>query len=63
MVPIMVLHGGTPFMSELFEHIVSTLGTEHTLTTAYNPQTNATERVNCTLKTAIRAFVGDKHTL
>lgn len=53
---------GTPFMNELFEHIVSTLGTEHRLTTAYNPQTNATERVNHTLKTAIRAYVGDKHT-
>uniref|UniRef100_A0A672IQD5 Gypsy retrotransposon integrase-like protein 1 n=1 Tax=Salarias fasciatus TaxID=181472 RepID=A0A672IQD5_SALFA len=53
---------GTPFVSELFEHVVSTLGTEHRLTTAYHPQTNATERVNRTLKTAIRAYVGDKHT-
>uniref|UniRef100_A0A3B3R7J6 Integrase p58-like C-terminal domain-containing protein n=1 Tax=Paramormyrops kingsleyae TaxID=1676925 RepID=A0A3B3R7J6_9TELE len=32
------------------------------LTTAYHPQTNATERVNRTLKTAIRAYVDDKHT-
>ncbi|CAI5682831.1 unnamed protein product [Oreochromis niloticus] len=53
---------GTPFVSELFEHVLLTLGTEHRLTTAYHPQTNATERVNCTLKTAIRAYVGDKHT-
>uniref|UniRef100_A0A672HDJ5 Gypsy retrotransposon integrase-like protein 1 n=1 Tax=Salarias fasciatus TaxID=181472 RepID=A0A672HDJ5_SALFA len=53
---------GKPFVSELFEHVVSTLGTEHRLTTAYHPQTNATERVNRTLKTAIRAYVGDKHT-
>uniref|UniRef100_A0A668SGY8 Integrase catalytic domain-containing protein n=1 Tax=Oreochromis aureus TaxID=47969 RepID=A0A668SGY8_OREAU len=53
---------GTPFVSKLFEHVLSTLGTEHRLTTAYHPQTNATERVNCTLKTAIRAYVGDKHT-
>uniref|UniRef100_A0A3Q1GE16 Integrase catalytic domain-containing protein n=2 Tax=Acanthochromis polyacanthus TaxID=80966 RepID=A0A3Q1GE16_9TELE len=53
---------GTPFVSELFEHVVSTLGTEHRLTTAYHPQTNATERVNRTLKAAIRAYVGDKHT-
>uniref|UniRef100_A0AAZ1XP91 Integrase catalytic domain-containing protein n=1 Tax=Oreochromis aureus TaxID=47969 RepID=A0AAZ1XP91_OREAU len=53
---------GTPFVSELFEHVLSTLGTEHRLTTAYHPQTNATERVNRTLKTAIRAYVGDKHT-
>ena len=53
---------GTPFMSDLFEHAVTSLGTEHRLTTAYHPQTNATERVNRTLKTAIRAYVGDKHT-
>lgn len=38
------------------------LGTEHRLTTTHHHQTNATERVNCTLKTAVRAFVGDKHT-
>lgn len=49
-------------MSELFEHVVSALGSVHRLTTAYHPQTNATERVNRTLKTAIRAYVGDKHT-
>lgn len=54
---------GTPFVSELFEHVISTLGTTHRLTTAYHPQTNATERVNRTLKTAIRAYIGDKHTL
>uniref|UniRef100_A0A3Q2UVK0 Integrase p58-like C-terminal domain-containing protein n=1 Tax=Haplochromis burtoni TaxID=8153 RepID=A0A3Q2UVK0_HAPBU len=43
-------------------HVLLTLGTEHRLTTAYHPQTNATEHVNRTLKTAIRAYVGDKHT-
>uniref|UniRef100_A0A3B4YVK3 Integrase catalytic domain-containing protein n=1 Tax=Seriola lalandi dorsalis TaxID=1841481 RepID=A0A3B4YVK3_SERLL len=53
---------GSPFVSELFEHVISTLGSVHRLTTAYHPQTNATERVNRTLKTAIRAYVGDKHT-
>uniref|UniRef100_A0A3Q3B7K1 Gypsy retrotransposon integrase-like protein 1 n=1 Tax=Kryptolebias marmoratus TaxID=37003 RepID=A0A3Q3B7K1_KRYMA len=53
---------GTPFISELFEHVVSTLGTEHRMTTAYHPQTNATERVNRTLKTAIRAYIEDGHT-
>uniref|UniRef100_A0A8C6TTI9 Integrase catalytic domain-containing protein n=1 Tax=Neogobius melanostomus TaxID=47308 RepID=A0A8C6TTI9_9GOBI len=53
---------GSPFVSELFEHVVSALGSVHRLTTAYHPQTNATERVNRTLKTAIRAYVGDKHT-
>uniref|UniRef100_A0A3B5QEI9 Integrase catalytic domain-containing protein n=1 Tax=Xiphophorus maculatus TaxID=8083 RepID=A0A3B5QEI9_XIPMA len=53
---------GSPFVSELFEHTVSALGSTHRLTTAYHPQTNATERVNRTLKTAIRAYVSDKHT-
>lgn len=40
---------------------MATLGTEHRFTTAYHPQANATERVNRTLKTAIRAYIGDKH--
>lgn len=53
---------GSPFVSELFRHVLTTLGSEHRLTTAYHPQTNATERVNRTLKTAIRAYVGNKHT-
>uniref|UniRef100_A0A673BM78 Integrase catalytic domain-containing protein n=1 Tax=Sphaeramia orbicularis TaxID=375764 RepID=A0A673BM78_9TELE len=53
---------GSPFVSELFEHVVSTLGSVHRLTTVYHPQTNTTECVNRTLKTAIRAYVGDKHT-
>ncbi|RXN27908.1 retrotransposon Ty3-gypsy sub-class [Labeo rohita] len=53
---------GSPFVSNLFERVLTLLGTEHRLTTAYHPQTNATERVNRTLKTAIRAYVDDKHT-
>ena len=53
---------GSPFVSELFENVSSTLASVHRLTTAYHPQTNATERVNRTLKTTIRAFVEDKHT-
>lgn len=53
---------GTPFVSELFENITSTLGSVHRLTTAYHPQTNAKVRVNRTLKMAICAYVGDKHT-
>uniref|UniRef100_A0A3Q0QW83 Integrase catalytic domain-containing protein n=1 Tax=Amphilophus citrinellus TaxID=61819 RepID=A0A3Q0QW83_AMPCI len=50
------------FVSDLFEHVLSTLGTKHRLTTAYHPQTNATERVNRTVKTAIGAYVDNKHT-
>ncbi|KAK3529641.1 hypothetical protein QTP70_032518, partial [Hemibagrus guttatus] len=53
---------GSPFVSDLFEQVLAALGTEHRLTTAYHPQTNATERVNRTLKMAIRAYVDDKHT-
>uniref|UniRef100_A0A3B3RAY2 Gypsy retrotransposon integrase-like protein 1 n=1 Tax=Paramormyrops kingsleyae TaxID=1676925 RepID=A0A3B3RAY2_9TELE len=53
---------GSPFVSHLFEKLLTLIGTEHRLTTAYHPQTNATERVNRTLKTAIRAYVDDKHT-
>lgn len=41
---------------------MAALGKEHRLTTTYHPQTNATERVNHTLKTAIRTYVGGKHT-
>ncbi|KAL6475049.1 hypothetical protein MHYP_G00160890 [Metynnis hypsauchen] len=52
---------GTPFMSEFFNQMVKILGSEHHLTMAYHPQTNATERVNRTLKTAIQVYVENKH--
>ncbi|KAL0151699.1 hypothetical protein M9458_052998 [Cirrhinus mrigala] len=42
---------GIPFVSKLFEHVITALGTENLLTTAYHPQTNTTERVDRTLKT------------
>lgn len=51
---------GTPFVS-VFENVTSSLGSVHRLTTAYHPQTNATEWVNRTLKKAIGAYVGIKH--
>uniref|UniRef100_A0A671LWW9 Integrase catalytic domain-containing protein n=1 Tax=Sinocyclocheilus anshuiensis TaxID=1608454 RepID=A0A671LWW9_9TELE len=53
---------GAPFVSALFNKVVEMVGSDHRLTTAYHPQTNATERINRTLKTAIRAYVGDKQT-
>uniref|UniRef100_A0A672MXV7 Integrase catalytic domain-containing protein n=1 Tax=Sinocyclocheilus grahami TaxID=75366 RepID=A0A672MXV7_SINGR len=53
---------GARFVSVLFNKVVEIVGSDHRLTTAYHPQTNATEQVNRTLKTAIRAYVGDKHT-
>uniref|UniRef100_A0A3B3QYN6 Integrase catalytic domain-containing protein n=1 Tax=Paramormyrops kingsleyae TaxID=1676925 RepID=A0A3B3QYN6_9TELE len=52
---------GVQFVSDLFEAVVATIGTAHRLTTAYHPQSNQTERVNRTIKTAIRAYVGLKH--
>ncbi len=58
----LISNRGSVFMSDLFKHTVSALGTEQRLTTAYHPQTNAMERVNRTLKMAIRAYVGTKHT-
>lgn len=48
---------GSPFVSHL---LLTLIGTKHRLTTAYHLQTNAMERVN---RTAIRAYVGNKHTL
>ncbi|KAI4902621.1 hypothetical protein NFI96_007544 [Prochilodus magdalenae] len=57
----LILDRGNPFISELFNRVVRILGSEHRLTTAYHPQTNATERVNRTLKTAIRAYIEGKH--
>ncbi|KAI4881115.1 hypothetical protein NFI96_026358, partial [Prochilodus magdalenae] len=53
---------GQQFMSAFFNHVVEALGTEHRFTTAYHPQTNAAERVNRTLKAAIRAY-GTVHTI
>uniref|UniRef100_H3ACW4 Gypsy retrotransposon integrase-like protein 1 n=1 Tax=Latimeria chalumnae TaxID=7897 RepID=H3ACW4_LATCH len=52
---------GSPFVNALFDTSAAILGTEHRLTTAYHPQTNQTERVNRTIKTAIRGYVGDQH--
>uniref|UniRef100_A0A3Q2WRF6 Integrase catalytic domain-containing protein n=1 Tax=Haplochromis burtoni TaxID=8153 RepID=A0A3Q2WRF6_HAPBU len=52
----------SPFVSELFEQVVSALDSVHRLTTAYLPQKNATERFYWTLKTAICSYIGDKHT-
>uniref|UniRef100_A0A3B3RRT6 Integrase catalytic domain-containing protein n=1 Tax=Paramormyrops kingsleyae TaxID=1676925 RepID=A0A3B3RRT6_9TELE len=43
------------------QFVISALGTDHRLTTAYHPQSNQTERVNRTIKTTIRAYVGQKH--
>lgn len=52
---------GVQFVSVFFETVVASLGSVHRLTTAYHPQSNQTERVNRTIKTAIRAYVGTKH--
>lgn len=33
----------------------------HKLTSTYHPQTNLTERVNCTLKTMVAFYAGNQH--
>uniref|UniRef100_A0A672YWE3 Integrase catalytic domain-containing protein n=1 Tax=Sphaeramia orbicularis TaxID=375764 RepID=A0A672YWE3_9TELE len=57
----LVSDGGVQFVSDFFEAVLASLGSVHRLTTAYHPQSNLTERVNRTIKTAIRAYVGSKH--
>uniref|UniRef100_A0A3Q4GBM0 Tf2-1-like SH3-like domain-containing protein n=1 Tax=Neolamprologus brichardi TaxID=32507 RepID=A0A3Q4GBM0_NEOBR len=52
---------GSPFVSELFDSVLFTLGSTHRLTTAYHPQTNATKRVNRTPKTAIQTSLQEAH--
>lgn len=52
---------GVQFVSAVFDLVVRAMGTTHRLTTAYHPQSNQTERVNRTMKTAIRSYVGSKH--
>lgn len=52
---------GVQFVSAVFDLVVRAMGTAHRLTTAYHPQSNQTERVNRTMKTAIRSYVGSKH--
>lgn len=50
---------GAPFVGALFNEVVRHCN--YRLTTAYHLLTNANERVNSTLKTAFRAYGGDKH--
>ncbi len=55
--------GARQFVSKLFEHVIAALGTEHRLNNGVPPtKLTQTERVNRTLKTVIRAYVGEKHT-
>ncbi|GAA6093788.1 uncharacterized protein LOC124387892 isoform X1 [Tachysurus ichikawai] len=56
--PAKELYKGFSFVSDLFKRLPAALGTEHKLTTAYHLQTNATERVNRTLKTGSSVLRG-----
>lgn len=47
--------------SLVFDLVVKAMKTAHRRTTAYHPQTNHTERMNWTIKTAIRSYVGSRH--
>lgn len=51
---------GSPFVNELLEHVILTLGSVHRLTTAYHLQTKAMKCVNWTMKVAICSYIGDK---
>lgn len=53
---------GAQFTSHLINEICKQWGVTQKLITAYHPQTNLTERVNCTLKTMMDSYVGDHHT-
>lgn len=53
---------GTQFTSKDFENFMKDLGIRHCKTGFYAPQSNASERVNRTIITSIRAYIGEKHT-
>jgi len=48
---------GSQFKSESFQKFLREYKVSHTLTTAYSPQSNASERVNRSVIAAIRSYV------
>lgn len=52
---------GSQFISKEFQNFLNSLGIKHCRTGSYAPQSNASERVNRTILTSIRAYVGDQH--
>lgn len=52
---------GSAFIAEEFQRFLSGFGIIQWLTPGYTPQANPTERVNRTILTSIRAYIGSKH--
>jgi len=48
---------GSQFRAEIFQKLLREYSISHTLTAAYSPQSNASERVNLSVIAAIRAYV------
>jgi len=58
---MIVSDNGKQFRCDLFEQFVKSRGIRHQLTALYSPQANASERVNRSIITGIRAYIGAKH--
>ncbi|XP_043064101.1 uncharacterized protein LOC122320091 [Drosophila ficusphila] len=54
---ILVSDNGSQFMAEAFQKLLREHSISHTLTAAYSPQANASERVNRSVIAAIRSYV------
>ena len=56
-IPFYILSDNGPqFVSQLFNDVCTSLGIKRKFTANYHPQTNMTERVNCTLKAQIAIY-------
>ncbi|OXU22188.1 hypothetical protein TSAR_013652 [Trichomalopsis sarcophagae] len=53
---------GTPFKNKLVDSFLEAHGVYHGICAPYSPKSNPPERVNCTIKTMIAAFIETKHT-
>lgn len=52
---------GAQFTSKLLDQLCKQWQVTKKLTTAYNPQSNLTERINRNLKTMIASYEGENH--
>lgn len=49
------------FISKIFKSLLAKYGIQHTFTPKYSPQSNASERVNRTILSAVRAYLKNSH--
>jgi len=56
---IITSDNGTQFKSIMFRELLTKYGIKHIRTPVYSPQSNASERVNRTLLSAIRSYLSD----